>query len=160
MTGGRRPMGRLSGRHMRSSRCSLHCVKLTSVPCTLRGRQSSSMTTEHQLICVHAQVDNKDVLNCYYAHAEDSLQARASPYSRNARLLQSFTEPFQSSQKLLPALADVGDMRVHVQLRGSFHEGLLCRGGAIGCWKEMTMWCWCTTCPATRRRIVLCEGPS
>jgi len=32
----------------------------------------------HQLILLgHAQVGNKDVLNCYYAHAEDSLQVRS-----------------------------------------------------------------------------------
>ena len=36
------------------------------------------------------QVDNREVLNCYYAHADQVDQLQASPYSARPRLLANF----------------------------------------------------------------------
>ena len=63
---------------------------MRSLRCSFTGENSSSCEPRHCIdgvkrgfmsskFCLCAQVGNKDVLNCYYAHAEDSLQVRASP---------------------------------------------------------------------------------
>ncbi len=69
-------MGRLCGRLTKSSRWGFHCSDTPSQNVAIHvSAHSPNRRHDHQP-CLHAQVGNKDVLNCYYAHAEDSLQVR------------------------------------------------------------------------------------
>ena len=121
-------MGRLCVRLMRSSRWGVPPFPRDTIHVLAH---SLNRLQEHQS-CMHAQVGNKDVLNCYYAHAEDSLQVRAP--------LQLYTLSNPQTSDAVMSLQRHHVAMVRARLNSCLLKlTFLCRGGATGCWKAMTM---------------------
>lgn len=147
--GGRRQMARQCARHTKNSRCS-SMVTAVSMPAN-HGKACAIASAMRitELVPPWTQVGNVDMLNCYYAHGDDSEDVRlqvilplfashSPPHSRRCMSIMSQSMPG------MPAAVQ-GDPPLEPP-----HAGTHRSGGATGCWRRTRTSCWCTTCRRTR----------
>lgn len=94
------------------------------------------------------QVGNVDMLNCYYAHGDESEDVRLQvPKRHSVTILRAAPlEPpamgacaaHSCCQMPAKAKSGLGHRRACVRRA--------CSGDATGCWKQTRTSCWCTTC--------------